>query len=135
LKGEFYRGSAIGGFGASEGQSVVYSGVLQNQYAVVRGLNTIGGWGQATFRASPVLQFNAGYGLDNPFSSQLRQFNSAQNVLYSTVGVNRSAMANVIYRPRSDLLFSVEYRRLIASHLLNPGASADTVGAGIGLLF
>jgi hypothetical protein len=135
LKGEFYRGSAIGGFGASQGQSVVYSNVLQNPYAIVRGLNTIGGWGQTTFRASPVLQFNAGYGLDNPFSNQLRQFNSAQNMLYSAMGVNRAAMANVIYRPRSDLLFSLEYRRLIASHLLNPGASADSVGMGIGLLF
>jgi hypothetical protein len=135
LKGEFYRGSAIGGFGASNGQSVVSTDVLQNRFAVVRGLNTIGGWAQAGYRASPTLQFNAGYGLDNPFSDQLRHLTAAQYSIYSGIGVNRSAMANVIYRPRSDLLFSVEYRRLMASHTLTPGASADNIGMGIGLVF
>jgi hypothetical protein len=135
LKGEVYRGSAIGGFGASAGQSVVSSDVLQNRLAVVRGLNAMGGWAQTSVRASPSLQFNAGFGLDNPFSDQLRGFASAQNVLYSGLGINRAAMANVIYRPRSDLLFSVEYRRLMASRLTSPRASVDNIGMGIGLLF
>ena len=135
LRGEFYRGSAIGGFGASAGQSVLASAVLQNRLALVHGLNTIGGWTQASFKASASLQFNAGYGLDNPFSHQLRQFPSVQNGLYSGLGINRSAMANVIYRPRSDLLFSVEYRHLGASRLTSQSASVDNLGMGIGLLF
>jgi hypothetical protein len=135
LKGEFYRGRALGGFGADGGTSVLSSDVLQNQFAIVKGLNTEGGWAQASFRASSTLQFNAGYGMDNPFSRELRQFAAVQNLLNPELGVNRSAMANVIYRPRSDLLLSLEYRHLCSNRLNNETASADNVGMGIGLLF
>lgn len=135
LKGEFYRGRALGGFGADGGTSVLSSDVLQNQFAVVKGLNTEGGWAQTSFRASSTLQFNAGYGMDNPFSQELRQFAAVQNLLNPELGVNRSAMANVIYRPRSDLLLSLEYRHLRSNRLNSETASADNVGIGIGLLF
>ena len=135
VKGEFYRGNAIGGFGASEGESVITSDVLENRFATVRGLNAIGGWTQAGFRASSTLQFNAGYGLDNPFSNQLGKLSPVQYSLYSGLGINRLAMANLIYRPRSDLLFSVEYRRFMTSRPTSQAASADNIGMVIGLLF
>ena len=135
LKGEFYRGKALGGFGASAGESVLSTDVLQNRLAIVRGLDTVGGWAEGSFQASPTLQFNSGYGLDNPFSSQIRQFASVQNLLGAELGINRSAMANVIYRPRSDLLLSLEYRHLMSSRLTSRSASAENIGLGIGLLF
>ncbi len=135
LKGEFFRGQALGGFGASSGQSVVYSDVLQNPLALVRGLDVVGGWSQLSVQATPTLQFNAGYGLDNPFSKEIRQFAARQNVLYPGLGKNATAMSNVIYRPRSDLLFSVEYRHIVSSRLTNVQASADNIGMGVGLLF
>jgi hypothetical protein len=135
MKGELYRGKALGGFGASNGQSVLSSDVLQNQLAVVNGLDTVGGWTQASFQATPTLQINAGYGLDNPFSAEIRQFASRQNLLNPELGRNSGEMANVIYRPRSDLLFSVEYRHLMSSRLTNVRASAENVGMGVGLLF
>jgi uncharacterized coiled-coil protein SlyX len=135
LKGEFFRGQALGGFGASSGESVVYSDVLQNPFAIVRGLDDVGGWSQLSVQATPTFQFNAGYGLDNPFSKEIRQFAARQNVLYPGLGKNSSAMGNVIYRPRSDLLFSLEYRHIASSRLTNVRASADNIGMGIGLLF
>ena len=135
LKGEFFRGQALGGFGASSGQSVVYSDVLQNPLAVVRGLDDVGGWSQLSLQATPTLQFNAGYGVDNPFSKEIRQFAAQRNVLYPGLGRNSTAMSNVIYRPRSDLLFSLEYRHIVSSRLTNARASADNIGMGIGLLF
>jgi len=135
LKGEFFRGQALGGFGASSGQSVVYSDVLQNPFAVVKGLDDVGGWSQLSLQVRPTLQFNAGYGLDNPFSKEIRQFAARQNVLYPGLGRNISAMGNVIYRPRSDLLFSLEYRHIVSSRLTNVRAAADNIGMGIGLLF
>ena len=135
LKGEFFRGQALGGFGASNGQSIVYSDVLQNPFAVVKGLDDVGGWSQLSLQATPTLQFNAGYGLDNPFSKEIRQFTARQNVLYPGLGRNTSAMGNVLYRPRSDLLFSFEYRHIVSSRLTNVQASADNIGMGIGLLF
>lgn len=135
MKGEFYRGRGLGGFGGGAGTSVLQSDSLLNRSAVVRGLETIGGWTQASYDASPVVQFNAGYGLDNPFSKQLRQIAPVQNLFYPRLGRNRSAMANVIYRPRSDLLFSLEYRHIASSRVGQPAASIENIGMGIGLLF
>lgn len=135
VKGEFYRGRALGGFGAAAGTSVLQSDSLLNRSAVVRGLDTIGGWAQASYEASPVVQLNAGYGLDNPFSNQVRQIAPVQNLFYPRLGRNRSAMANVIYRPRSDLLFSLEYRHIVSSRIGQPTASIENIGMGIGLLF
>jgi len=135
LKGEFYRGRGLGGFGGGSGQSILSSDTLQNALAIVRGLDTEGGWAQASFQATPTLQFNGGYGLDNPFSREIRSFASAQNLLYSGLGRNSAAMTNFIYRPRSDLLFSVEYRHISSARLTNTRASVDNIGMGIGLLF
>lgn len=135
VKGEFFRGQALGGFGASSGQSVLYSDVVQNPLAIVRGLDAVGGWSQLSLEATPTLQFNLGYGLDNPFAKEIRQFSSRQSVLYPGLGRNATAMSNVIYRPRSDLLFSLEYRHITSSRLTNVSASADNIGMGIGLLF
>ena len=135
LKGEFYRGRALGGFGGGAGTSVISTDALQNRSAIVRGLDTIGGWAQASYQVSPVLQFNGGYGLDNPFSSEVRQISAVQSLFYPRLGRNRSGMANVIYRPRSDLLFSLEYRHIVASRLGQATASVENIGMGVGLLF
>jgi len=135
LRGELYRGRALGGFGASSGTSIVSSDILQNRFAIVRGLDTAGGWTQASFDVTPVVQLNAGYGLDNPFSKELRQFAVVENALYPRLGRNRTGMVNVIYRPRSDLLFSLEYRHIVSSRLTQATASVENIGMGIGLLF
>lgn len=134
LKGELYRGRALGGFGAAAGTSVLSSDALQNRLAIVRGLDTVGGWTQASYQSSSVVQFNTGYGLDNPLSKEIQQFAAVQN-FYPRLGRNRSAMANVIYRPRSDLLFSLEYRHIVSSRLGQATASVENIGMGIGLLF
>ena len=43
-------------------------------------------------------------------------------------------MANFIYRPRSDLLFSGEYRHLRTSEIINY-YSADQINVMMGVLF
>src|SRR5215469_1211773 len=135
VRGEFFRGSAIGGLGAAGGDSIVVSGDLSYPQAVVRGLNVVGGWSQLKFRATPALEFNGGYGQDNPFSSQLRQYSYAQARFYPGLGINRDVMINSIYRARSNLLLSLEYRHLYSAHLLNPRVTAEHVNAAIGVLF
>jgi len=135
MKGEFYRGRAMGGFGAAAGTSVLTSDALQNRSTTVRGLDAVGGWTQASYEASSMVQFNAGYGLDNPFSKELRYVAAVQNLFYPRVGRNRSAMANVIYRPRSDLLLSLEYRHIVSSRIGQATSSIENIGMGVGLLF
>jgi hypothetical protein len=135
LRGELYRGQGLGGLGASSGHSVVFSDVLSNRQSIVRGLDSAGGWAQVKFRATSTLEFNTAYGQDNPFSSELRQFTSVQNLVDPELGKNRSALVNFIYHPRSDLLFSLEYRHLRSFRNTNDNHSAEHINMAIGILF
>lgn len=135
LRGEFYRGSALGGLGATGGHSIALADVPNNAQPAVRGLQTLGGWAQLKFRATSTVEFNTGYGQDNPFSSQLRRFSPAFARFYPDLGINRDVLLNSIYRPRSNLLLSLEYRHLYSARLLDARRTAEHVNAAIGVLF
>jgi len=109
--GEFYRGRAIGGIGDDIRQTVVYDGDPNNPATPVRGLDSIGGWSQLKFKATNTLEFNAAVGVDNPTTGEVRAAAASQPFLFSPLLVqNRGALANFVFRPRSSLLFSAEYR-------------------------
>jgi len=135
LSGSFYRGQAIGGLGAAEGRSVLYSGALSDPASIVIPLNTVGGWAQLKFKATPKIEFNGAYGQDNPFAFDLRYFSEPQSYGDPSISRNQSAFGNVIYRPRSDILFSLEYRRIRTSSIYGFDASAGQVNLGMGILF
>jgi hypothetical protein len=134
--GEFYRGRAIGGLGAGITQSVVYDGNPGNVATPVRGLNTIGGWSQLKFKATNTLEFNAAVGLDNPTTREVRAAAASQPYLFNPLFVqNRGALVNVVFRPRSSLLFSAEYGHLRTSQLYDVSNSADQFNLIMGILF
>ena len=135
LSGSFYRGQAIGGLGGATGRSVLYNGPITDPSTSVIPLNTVGGWAQLKFRANPKLEFNAAFGQDNPFAADVREFSEAQSYGDPTLTRNQGVFGNVIYRPRSDLLFSLEYRRMNTFSIYNYSASAGQVNLGMGILF
>jgi hypothetical protein len=136
LSSEFYRGAAIGGLGAALGRSVVYSGPLSDPDSYVQPLNVIGGWAQLKFRATPKLEFNGAFGQDSPFAADVRYFgDQASSYAPPYYTANRSAFSNVIYRPRSDLLFSVEYRRLKSFTIYDSSYEAGQFNMSMGVLF
>ncbi len=135
LSGEFYRGRAIGGLGAGIGQTVIFSGSPLDSTTQIRGLNSIGGWSQLKFKATAKLEFNGGIGLDDPFSADLRAFPGGQSYYNTLLTQNRSALLNFIYRPRSDLLFSAEYRHLQTTPIYNDKDSAEQFNLMMGVLF
>lgn len=135
LSGEFYRGKALGGLGGGIGRSVLYSGSLGSTNTLVRGLNATGGWSQLKFRASSKLEFNGAFGIDNAFASDLRAFPAGQSYLDPTLARNYSSLVNFIYRPRSNLLFSTEYRHLQTFHIDDENYPADQVNLVMGILF
>ncbi|HWS97053.1 MAG TPA: hypothetical protein VN620_11355 [Candidatus Methylomirabilis sp.] len=135
LSGSFYRGQAIGGLGGAAGLSVLYNGPLTDPNTIVLPLNTVGGWAQLKYRASPRLEFNAAFGQDNPFAADLRVFSEPQSYGDPTLTRNQSAFGNVIYRPRSDVVFSLEYRRIKTFSIYDYSASAGQVNLGMGILF
>ncbi len=135
LSGSFYRGQAIGGLGGGIGRSVFFSGPLTDSGTTVVPLNTVGGWAQLKYRATSSLEFNAAFGQDNPFASEVRAYTDFESYGDPTLTRNQSAFGNVIYRPRSDLLFSLEYRRLKTFSIYNYNNTAGQVNLSMGVLF
>ena len=138
LSGEFYRGQALGGLGGGLYQSAIFTGNPTDPNTQVRGLDAIGGWTQVKLRPSSKVEFNAAAGQDNPFASQIRAFPySAYGVglLGTPIVRNQTELFNVIYRPRSDLLLSAEYRHIATYDIDNTRYTAGHVNLVLGILF
>ena len=125
----------MGGLGAGFGQSVLLSGNPTDTSKQIRGLDSIGGWAQLKARATSKLEFNGAFGLDNPFAADLRLFPDSQSYVDATLARNQVAMANFIFRPRSNLLFSTEYRHMKTFHISNETFPASQVNLMMGILF
>jgi hypothetical protein len=134
--GQFYRGRATGGLGGGIGQSVLWNGSLLSPQTEVYGLDSIGAWAQLKYKATSKLQFNGAFGQDNPFAGQLRQLGSTQTYYYaSPLSKNQSAMANFLYQPKSDIVLSLEYRRLKTYPLDSYANVANIITMSAGYIF
>lgn len=133
--GEFYRGRAVGGIGGGIGQSVLRSGAVSDPATIIKGLESMGGWAQLKFKPEAKLEFNGAFGQDNPFASQLRQFPFAGSYFDSPLARNRSAFINFIYQLRSDVLFSLEYRRLRTIEVEGDSYEANHINFSLGYVF
>ncbi len=134
LSGEFYRGRAFGSLGAAQGRSVLFDGPQSNPASSVTGLNSMGGWAQLTFKAASAIEFNAARGEDHPYSRDLQRF-IPEGTYSASVSRNRSELFNVVYRPRTDLVFSLEYRRMKTWRLSTGADKAKHLNLGVGVLF
>ena len=136
LSGFFYRGQAIGGLGAALSRSVVYNGPLTDPATAVLPLNSVGGWAQLKYQPLPKLEFNVAFGQDNPFAADIRYFEfQSQSYNNPYVTRNQGAFGNVIYRPRSDLLLSLEYRRLKTFNIFDRNWAGGQLNMAMGILF
>ncbi len=135
LSGEFYRGRALGGLGGGVWNSIVANGDPDLGSTRIAGLNTVGGWSQLKIKAAPKLEFNVAAGTDNPLASDLRIFPNPSGSELPALGRNQSLFANSIYRPRSNLILALEYRRLRTYFPNESKSSADHVNLAIGLAF
>jgi hypothetical protein len=132
---EFYRGRAVGGLGGGVGQSILLSGPIYSGGTAIYGLDSTGGWLQLKFKPRPNFELNFAYGEDQPFTSELRLFPASALYYGYSISRNQSPFVNFIYRVRSDVLFSVEYRRLQTSPV-NGGANiANRLIVSLGYAF
>jgi hypothetical protein len=132
---QFYRGRAIGGLGGGIGQTVVWNGSLLDPTTQVVGLNSIGGWAQLKYRATTKLEFNGAFGMDNPFAGDLREYGGSQNYYESPLSRNQSALVNFLYQPRSDIVLSLEYRRLKTFTLDSSANTGNIINFSVGYIF
>jgi len=134
LSGEFYRGRSIGGLGGGPTGSVVFLGQPTVPTSNVIPLNNIGGWSQLKYKPLERLEFNLAYGEDQPFRPNVRGFLSTEGA-YGPPMRNASGFANVIYAARSNLLFSLEYRRLWTTPFYYPRNTAGYISLSSGIAF
>ena len=84
---------------------------------------------------TPKLELNAVYGEDNPFASDVRGFAIDANNFTTILGRNRSVMGNLVYRPRSDLVLSSEFRRMRTFPVYSGSSVTNQVNLAMGILF
>lgn len=135
LSGEFYRGRGIGGLGGSVGRSIVFGGNPVYGSTAIRALDSIGGWGQLKIQVTPKIELNGIVAQDNAFAGDVRGFAIDDNNFAPILGRNRGALANVVFRPRSDLLFSAELRRLRTFPVYSSSTSTNQLNLAMGILF
>jgi hypothetical protein len=95
----------------------------------------MGGWAQLKVRPVREVEFNTAFGQDNPFVTEMR---SAIAISYAGASLlrNRTIFSNVIYRPRSDLLFSLELRHIRGVQQIDESRqSANHINVGMGIFF
>ena len=135
LSAEAYRGRAVGGLSGGIGQSILLSGPIANPATLIHGLDSVGGWVQLKIKPKANFEVNLAYGQDNPFAGELRAFPASGGFYGSSLSRNLSPFANFIYRVRSDVLVSVEYRRLQTYTLDSKANLANQITLSIGYLF
>ncbi len=134
LSGELYRGDGIGGLGAAEGRSIVW-GAMPSGSAPIRAVNDIGGWTQLKFQLTSKVEMNGAVADDNAFTNEIRGFATDANNFGPILGRNRAALGNLIFRPRSDLLFAAEFRRLRSFPVYTSSSTVNQINLAMGILF
>ncbi len=135
LSGEFYRGRAAGGLGAAIGQTILFGGNPADPASKIRGLDSAGGWTQLKFQLTPKLEVNGVFGEDDAFARDIRGFATDASNFGEILGRNRAAMGNLVYRPRSDLLLSAEFRRLHTFAFYDGADTTNQINLAVGILF
>jgi hypothetical protein len=132
--GAFYRGRAVAGIGGGIGQSVLLNGSFIAPATTFRGLDSAGGWTQLKFKVTTKLELNGAVGVDSPFASEMR-LHQANSIYPESYTRNLSPLLNFIYRIRSDVLISMEYRWLQTSVLGGNPNSAGHINLSMGYIF
>jgi cell division protein FtsB len=135
VTGEFYRGRAVGGLGGAIGQTILLSGPIADPATEIQGLDSLGGWVQLKYKPVANFEVNLAYGQDNPFAGELRMYPASASYYGYLLSRNQSPFVNFIYRVRSDVLFSVEYRRLQTYPLYRNLYIANQTTMSLGYLF
>lgn len=135
LSGEFYRGRGVGGLGAGIGRSILFGGNPLSAASEIRGLDSAGGWAQLKFQLTPKLEINGVFAEDNAFANDVRGFATDDNNFSPILGRNRGALGNLVYRPRSDLLVSAEFRRLHTFPIYDQASVTNQINLAMGILF
>ena len=138
LSGQFFTGRGLDGFGGvplsplRPTNSLQYAAITAPELA---SLGVIGGWSQLKIKLDSRNQFNVAAGTGDRNSAGLRIGAVSDSFLSSVPARNQVLFVNYIFKPRSDLLFSAEYRRLRTYKITGSPDTAGQIGLAVGFLF
>jgi uncharacterized coiled-coil protein SlyX len=133
ISGEGYRGRSIAGLGGGVYKDVITGTSPITGANVLHPLNAIGGWAQFKTRFSSSLETNFSIGQDDGFASDFHAV-----VLSPTASAgqlrarNEMVVGNLIFRPKTYLILSPEYRRIWSWPITGAVSTLDvfTLSAG-----
>lgn len=132
LSGQLYRGKAIGGLGGGAFKDYV-SNTAEHYF---EGLNAAGGWIQAKVPFTQTFEANLSAGVDNAYAADLRDSDQAvAQGWYAGLARNRTLLANLVYRPRSYLLLSTEFRQIDSNWVFGQNYEDRVFGIATGYIF
>lgn len=135
LSGEGYRGKAVSGLGGGLWQNIAYNGDPALPSTQSRFLNSLGGWSQVKFRIHPQWELNTAIGQDNVLAKDLEWAPVLSTEYTLPMARNRITFGNLIYRPKSNILFSAEYRKIWTFQYTGNRRTADQINLAAGVSF
>jgi hypothetical protein len=136
LSGEAYRGSGLGSLGGGAYKDALTGTDPSTGYARTEELDAAGGWSQLKLTLSEVLQANAAWGLDDAFAGDFHRLTLAPSTDPLTLAARDSmSVGNIIYRPKSYLILSPEYRRIVSWQITGAPSIANIFTLSMGYQF
>jgi uncharacterized coiled-coil protein SlyX len=136
LSGEGYRGRSIGGLGGGVYKDAIIGTSPITGANVLRGLNAIGGWTQFKTRFSPLLESNMSIGMDDGFAVDFHAVVLSPTATATQLRArNKMVVGNLIFRPKTYLILSPEYRRIWTWPISGVASTVDVFTLSIGYQF
>jgi uncharacterized coiled-coil protein SlyX len=134
--GEGYRGRSIGGLGGGGYKDIIAGTSPATGASLLRPLDAIGGWTQFKTRFTSTLEQNFSIGLDNGFANDFHAV--VQSPTATAVQLrarNRMFVSNLIFRPKTYIILSPEYRRIWSWPITGPANTLNVYTLSIGYQF
>jgi uncharacterized coiled-coil protein SlyX len=136
ISGEGYRGRSIGGLGGGVYKDIIPGTSPTTGNPVLRPLNAIGGWTQFKARFNSSLDANFSIGQDNGFAADFHAVVIAPTTSATQLRArNRMFVSNLIYRPRTYIILSPEYRRIWSWPITGSANTLNIYTLSIGFQF
>jgi hypothetical protein len=136
LSGEGYRGRSIAGLGGGVYKDVVTGTSPITGAAVLHPLNAAGGWAQLKTRFNSSLETNFTLGQDGGFAADFRAVVQSPTASATQLRArNRMIVANLVFRPKTYIILSPEYRRIWSWPISGASSTLDVYTLSIGYQF
>ena len=133
LSGEVYLGRALGGLGGGVYKDVITGTDPVSGANVLHGLNAVGGWTQFKTRFNETLEMNFSVGQDGGFARDFHAVVQSPTASGAQLRArNQMFVANLIFRPKTYIILSPEYRRIWSWPITGQASTLDvfTLSAG-----